>query len=954
MEDPNLQHGAQQIETTYINTQPNTVLPYHIRNCVYLTETLYQMKLQKSYCDLIFEIHNQRINAHRAVVAAWSPFIYTHLKSNLACAEIVRVNYDNFEIFSDMISFMYTGKIDLRDTNLIQLLHLATSFQIEALREVCEGTLRCNLHVGNIVSTFYVARKFKLSGLEEYALAYLQMHLPEAVKQLDFLNLPAIRFNTFLATGWVIHLKPEVKLFLIISWLGYDVKEREQYLVALLQHIDWSIVAGDFLQEISQTENFFTTNESSLFLLLQTLHSSGISLGSYVDIFPSLREKYSHLLNQVVQNSVLDVNPEDYFPVSITVTIDSEQPHDHTTSVSAAQKNIDMIESGDKAQHVDPEGEQSDQNFQNTIVPLKTYSTNQSFKKKMTTRGQKKKDSDRETVIQSNHPIKHMITRNKSSTKPKKTETLTEPVSCFSEDLDTVETSNHGNDDVDYDNSYDYQDHYDDACDPDYEEQRDVDKNKAKASRAITKPKIKKAPSSKNKNKLRSCTECDYTTTSEARFEDHQRKRHNSNTERSYTCHVCEFTCTWNKSFYTHMKKHYYGPPFQCEHEGCKYTADTIRNILIHRVKHTDERPFPCEECPMKFRTRSNLYAHRKCHIGKKPWECEICHQCFATKSTLNQHSVRHSDDRPYLCDKCGFGTKFQSHLISHKRIHTGDVFKCQFPQCNYFSPKRSQLKGHMRTHLGIRKYNCEHCSKSFVEKSHLMRHEKIHLEVRPFSCSVCSYSTHRKDKLKEHVQKRHSCSETQTTEKPKRRKKKGKKNVKLETRSVPSRTMEVYESVEPDVEQQETDGNIYPQIVHNAQYINSVEPVVMETTAQNMIIHQNNPTGLVHEGQGHMLTSSIGHQQLHPLATPIDPQQLTVVMDARVHAHLNSRGLIIDPLAQPGSIQTLGQPNPADGGIVYTVPSTTTQTVVMATHQQPEYSNLGSYYSFVMNNEGQ
>ena len=304
-----------------------------------ILDKLKQLRDAGKYCDIIINVKGRQFLAHKNVLAAWSPLFDIHMSDDddsFSQKEMMIVHYDNHEVFSDLLDFLYSGSIAFRETNFMQLLHLAVSFQIDLLRSDCEEYLRSNLHLGNFLKTFFLSIKYKLTALEDFVLDYLQKNLSNAVTQNEFLSLSVTKLDAFLSSGNMATMKPEVKLFLIISWVGFEVPGRQKYLVVLLKHIDWSTVASDFLHEISLTDNFFTSHESGLFLLLQTLYSSSISLGPYKDIFPSLQQTYSYLLADVLGVVIpKEAIPEaaEYIPVLITVPPTAPRTEMHLHSI---------------------------------------------------------------------------------------------------------------------------------------------------------------------------------------------------------------------------------------------------------------------------------------------------------------------------------------------------------------------------------------------------------------------------------------------------------------------------------------------------------------------------------------------------------------------------------------------------------------------------------------------
>ena len=225
--------------------------------CVELMKRLNIQRKQDYLCDVTLVTNdNSDFKAHRNVLSAASPFFCKLLESDMKENRegIIRFEEISGSIMEDVLEFIYTGAVEITQTNAEELIVAGNYLIIPSLKTASGRFLETEMSNCNCISTFYLAEKYDCVELIHNSRKFIHENFASVGEMDEFLSLEAKEAAVWISSD-EIAVKAEADVFkIILKWIEHGKTERKAVFDELFRHVRLSFLSRDFLEDVVTNE----------------------------------------------------------------------------------------------------------------------------------------------------------------------------------------------------------------------------------------------------------------------------------------------------------------------------------------------------------------------------------------------------------------------------------------------------------------------------------------------------------------------------------------------------------------------------------------------------------------------------------------------------------------------------------------------------------------------------
>ena len=258
--------------------------------------------------DVIFKTSDGgSVSGHRAIVAAGSPVFHAMLYGNMKESDEKEIELPcvDTETFKALLSFMYSGKIEMHSENCLSILEAAHYFNVAVLENKCSDFIATSLDIENCCTFATFANDKKFNGLLEKCLTFMYSNAYKVVEGASFKALPSELMLKFCQSSDL--CIKEISLFVaVVEWFQHQKANiSDDTIKSVLQQIRYPLISvSDLLEKVRPSK-----------LADSILYTSALE-------FHLMPSKYAGPKIQLVRRKLVDFNVVNHTTSTMAVNIE--------------------------------------------------------------------------------------------------------------------------------------------------------------------------------------------------------------------------------------------------------------------------------------------------------------------------------------------------------------------------------------------------------------------------------------------------------------------------------------------------------------------------------------------------------------------------------------------------------------------------------------------------------
>ena len=211
--------------------------------CTQMMKRLDIQRRNEQFCDVTLEVGSgddqARLQAHRNVICAASPFFYNALNSDMKEKKegVIRLEQTSKTTMELVLNYLYSGRVEVTKDNSYELFAQADYFLIPSLKTVSGEFISQTIDVSNCILTYNFAIKYQCEELQKAARDFIFANFVAVAGTEEFLNLSGKEVEEWISSDEIIVKEEEEVFQVIVKWMEKSRNREDVEFSQLLRHV---------------------------------------------------------------------------------------------------------------------------------------------------------------------------------------------------------------------------------------------------------------------------------------------------------------------------------------------------------------------------------------------------------------------------------------------------------------------------------------------------------------------------------------------------------------------------------------------------------------------------------------------------------------------------------------------------------------------------------------------